>query len=292
MVRRVVCLCLALGLVAEPSLYAQALADAEVAKGIKEVEDGDLDAAIFTLDAAARRLTGDPARTRDLAQAYLYLAIAYLGKGHETLTKARFKDALTHDKDLSLSPEKFAPRVLELFEKAKEELGRSDPAEAAAPAQAEKKKGGSKKGLVLLGVGGAAAAGILVASGGGKASAGGAETASRTTTTLTGRVTLSNVLGEFNNEWRILVAGTGQLEATLTWNEPNAIITMQLHDERGPGNPIVRASNTGSMRVQLSASVTPKTYMILIVQCGVPLSLCQTAQSRDAATYTLTVVHP
>lgn len=128
-----------------------------------------MDAAIFTLDAAARRLSSDRSRTQELAQAHLYLGIAYLGKGHETLAKARFKDALTHDRGLSLSPEKFAPRVLELFEKAKEELGRSGPAEAAAPPQAEKKSG-SKTPLILAGIAVAGGAGIAVAAGGGKSS--------------------------------------------------------------------------------------------------------------------------
>src|SRR6187401_918166 len=42
--------------------------DLDVAKGIKQVDDGDYDAAILTLDTAARHLATDPAKSRDLSQ--------------------------------------------------------------------------------------------------------------------------------------------------------------------------------------------------------------------------------
>jgi tetratricopeptide (TPR) repeat protein len=140
----------------------------EVVEGIRLVEEGDYDAAILTLDRAARRLAADPAKTQVLSYAYLYLGIAYLGKGHEAAAKAKFRDAISQLKDLSLSPEEYPPKVIDLFEAAREEA--SEPAEpTAVPAQPEpeEKKGGSKMPLILLGVGGAAAAGVLAASGGG-----------------------------------------------------------------------------------------------------------------------------
>ncbi len=57
-------------------------------KGIRLVDDGDYDAAIFTLDAATRRLAAQSPPSPDLSQAYVYLGIAYLGKGHDAAATA------------------------------------------------------------------------------------------------------------------------------------------------------------------------------------------------------------
>jgi hypothetical protein len=141
--------------------FAQ-VTDPEVVKGIKQVEDGDYDGAILTLDNAARRLASNPAKFRDLSQAYLYLGISYAGKGHAAAVKAKFREALGQTKDLSLSPEKFPPKVINLFEAAKQER-----TQAPAPEAAKKGAGGSHKGLFIgLGVAAAAGVGIAVAAGG------------------------------------------------------------------------------------------------------------------------------
>lgn len=149
-------------------VFPQAPSDPEVAKGIQQVEQGDYDAAIFTLDGAARRLSADPRQSRELSEAYLYLGIAFLGKGHEAAAKAKFREAVKQIKDLTLSPDKFAPRVIDLVEAAKAEAGTTaagaKPAAAAAPA---KKGGGSKKVLIFGGLGVAAAGGAALALGGG-----------------------------------------------------------------------------------------------------------------------------
>ena len=77
-------LCLVLGLALPASqAIAQATTDADVARGIRQIEDGDIDSGIVTLDIAVRRLLGDPAKVRDLTQAYLYLGIGYVAKGQE-----------------------------------------------------------------------------------------------------------------------------------------------------------------------------------------------------------------
>jgi hypothetical protein len=148
--------------------FPQAPTDPEVAKGIQQVEQGDYDAAIFTLDGAARRLSADPKKSRELSEAYLYLGIAFLGKGHEAAAKAKFREAVKQIKDLSLSPDKFAPRVIDLVEAAKAEAGTTaagaKPATAAAPA---KKGGGSGKVLLIGGLGVVAAGGAALALGGG-----------------------------------------------------------------------------------------------------------------------------
>ncbi len=71
---------------------------------------------------SGRRLAADPSKARDLSEAYLYLGIAYMGKGHESAAKAKFRDAITQIHDLSLSPEKFSPRVINVFEQARDEV--------------------------------------------------------------------------------------------------------------------------------------------------------------------------
>jgi hypothetical protein len=71
--RQTLALSLAASLSFLPRPRQPATADADVLRGIRQVEDGDYDPAIVTLDAAARRLGGDPAHARDLSQAYLYL---------------------------------------------------------------------------------------------------------------------------------------------------------------------------------------------------------------------------
>lgn len=151
--------------------------DPEVAKGILQVEEGDYDAGILTLDRAARRLAADPSQTKALSEAYLYLGIAYLGKGHEAAAKAKFRDAIGQIRDLTLSPEDFPPKVIDLFEQARQEAKETPTPPAKAPAkeerpaeaQPERGKKGSKT-WILLGGGAAGAAGaVLAASGGSKA---------------------------------------------------------------------------------------------------------------------------
>jgi hypothetical protein len=96
--------------------------DPDLVKGIADVDNGDYDTAIPRLEAAARRLTGQEGRRDDLVQAYVHLAIASLAKGFEATAKSRFRDALALDPSLRLSSEKFSPRVIEAFEKAREQV--------------------------------------------------------------------------------------------------------------------------------------------------------------------------
>jgi hypothetical protein len=76
-------------------------------------------------------------------------------------------------RDMSPSPEKFPPRVIELFEKAKEESRAAMPAApstATSPATSTvepKKKGGSSKALLVIGGVALAGGGAAVALGGG-----------------------------------------------------------------------------------------------------------------------------
>jgi TolA-binding protein len=117
-----------------------AVGEPEVRRGISLVDDGEYDSAIIALDGAVRRLAGTPGHSmNDLAEAYFYLGVAYLGKGQETSAKARFREAVQQMRDMSPSPEKFPPRVIELFEKAKEESSAAAAATTRASAAEPKK---------------------------------------------------------------------------------------------------------------------------------------------------------
>jgi len=114
-----------------------------------------------------RRLAPDTARSGELSRGYLYLGVAYLAKGYEASARARFRDALARARDLELEPEKFAPRVIEVFEKA-----RQDMAAAMGPATAPPRKRGGK-GLIIAGAVAAAGGGAALALGGGGGGGGG-----------------------------------------------------------------------------------------------------------------------
>lgn len=125
--------------------------DPFLAMGTRQVRDGDFEAAVFTLDAVVRRLSGEPARVKELARAYVYLGTAYVGLEHEDAAKGKFREALKLDPDLRLSPDEFPPRVIKVFET--QVLKRTVAA----------KKRGAKTFLILGGVGAAAAVGISAA---------------------------------------------------------------------------------------------------------------------------------
>lgn len=157
--RRVLAGCLSLALAVPAGAQAPVANDPDLAQGIQQVEEGDYNAAILTLDNVARRLAADPARTRELSQAYLYLGVAYVGKGHDAAAKAKFREAVTQLRDLTLSPDKFPPKVIDLFEAAREEVAKTP---TPRPAVAEKKGGGGKRVLLLGGLGAAAAGAAIV----------------------------------------------------------------------------------------------------------------------------------
>lgn len=293
MPRNTLCLFLTLGLLG-PSvpLPAQVVTDAEVVRGIRLVEEGDHDEAILMLDSATRRLAaahGDPG---ELAQAYLYLGIAYLAKGHETSAKARFRDAVLQVRSLTLSPEKFAPRVVELFEVAREEVAKMAAAQPSSPPPAS--KSGSKKGLIILGAGAAAAAGIALGTSGGDKTAAGAPASGRRTETFTGTVTNPGTLGPATSNqdprvWFTLLTprGSGSFDAMVSWNTADAILELYLWERPATGQPFIAQSTaTGSTSAQLSSSVTGQQH-----QLNVFYARCRTA-ACPAAPFSLTVTYP
>jgi tetratricopeptide (TPR) repeat protein len=190
--------------------------DAEIVKGIRHVDEGEYELAILTLDVATRRLAAQGTRSDELGRAYLYLGIAYLARGHETMARAKFQEALALVKDLQLDPEKFSPKVLEAIQQAKQASGQ---AAAASP-----KKKGSKTGLILLGVGGAAAAGVGVAASGGSAA-----TPTTLPATLILRAAGTVVRGMSRLPHAITIPRSGTLEVTVMWAESAALVTAELY---------------------------------------------------------------
>ena len=176
-------LVVAVGLAPAATALQQASADAELKEGIRQAQLGDFEKAVVTLDAAARRLAAEGGRSRDLARAYVYLSIAYLGLSQEQKAKAQFLEALKADTDMQFDEGEFPPKVLEFFESAREEAvaeGVVPPAPppsaetpSAAATEPEEKGGGSKK-LLLIGGGVAAVAVVALAAGGGDGNGGSA----------------------------------------------------------------------------------------------------------------------
>jgi hypothetical protein len=156
----------------ETALLAQA-SDPELQKGIQQAREGLFDAAVITLDGVARRMAGQPGRAKELAQAYTYLAVAYLGLSQEQQAKAKFLEALKADNALDVTTREFPPKIVQFFEQARKEAQpQPKPAPAPSPTAAPAggsggKKGGSKLPFVLLGVAGAGGIAVVAAKGGG-----------------------------------------------------------------------------------------------------------------------------
>ena len=146
----------------------------DLEKGIRQVESGEFEDAVITLDAAALRLALEGRQPKALARAYAYLAIAYLQMGQERAAKAKFLDALRADKDLRLDPGQQTPKVIQFFLDVEREAQRGAATTPAAAAHGKS----SKTVPILIGAGAAVAGvGVLVA-------AGGKDSVSTPTTTL------------------------------------------------------------------------------------------------------------
>jgi hypothetical protein len=138
-------------LAAPSSASSSALAD--VTAGIRQVQDGDFEGAVATLEQAARELEGRADRVRDLVQAYLYLGVAHVALEQPEQARSSFTKALARDPALRLSPQSFAPKVIDAFEEARR----------AAP----RRRGGGPRVGWILGGAAAGAAAVIVATGGG-----------------------------------------------------------------------------------------------------------------------------
>ncbi len=210
--RRLLIACL-VALVAAPSEGRAQAPDPELVAGIRLVKEGDFETALLTLDGVARRLTGDPGRVRDLAQAHLYLGIAALALDQKEAAKGHFRRAAEADRTLRLSSDRFSPKVIGAFEEARREA-----------AAVRKSGSGSKAGLVALGVGGAAAA-IAVAAKGGASEPGVARFANARFGTPV--IECPNGSKSVPISFTILVDGTNTTGSPITVNSVSATVVIE-----------------------------------------------------------------
>ena len=270
--RRVLCLSLVLGLLAGP-LYAAApppAEDAEVRKGVQQVNTGAYDAGILTLDAASRRLAASRDNPQELSQAYLYLGIAYLAKGRDSAAEANFRQALAQTEALNLPPDKFAQRVLEVFEKSRAQ--RTTPAAAQPPPPSvgaqrppttPEKHYGSSTTFAVAGIAVAATGAIVAIS------------ANDPDTNAFGQIYQNSFAGlEAGRSlfFDIPVRGSGSLAVTVDWQSAASSIDISLVPLACMGEPttcptIVHAGRGGKPESFL-ATVTPGTYRVVVSRSG------------------------
>jgi hypothetical protein len=154
-------------LTASPLRAAEPTASAELATGLRLVQEGDYENAVTTLQAVTRQLAGQAARRLELAQAYLYLGIAHVALDQRDPAKTAFRAALAQNEALRLSEERFSPKVIATFEEARREA-ESAAAATAGPAP----EGGGGRPLLWVALGGAAAGAVVLATRGEDAGAG------------------------------------------------------------------------------------------------------------------------
>lgn len=242
---------------------AQPIGDADVRRGIALVEEGEYDSAILTLDNAVRRLAATKGHSSaDLAEAYFHLGVAYLGKGHETSAKARFRDAVQQMREMSPSPEKFPPRVIELFEKAREESRAAAPAAApspsvaAAPSAVAPKKGGGKTLLVIGGVALAGGGAALALGGGG----GGSDDGDLTTFAES-----SSVADNDQRFFPFTASRAGTLEVTITWQDRSVELDIDCAEQDPPYTECPGSYNrTADTTARYTTRVTQKSYLVIV----------------------------
>jgi hypothetical protein len=252
---RIPALALAALLAAAPALAAEV---PELARGVRQVQQGDYEGAVPTLETALARLEAERRPNAERARACLYLGIALVALDRREEAKERFRQALGFDGSLRLTPDRFSPKVIGVFEEARREKG-------AAETQAKKPR--SKTPLILLGAGAAAAAGVAVAVSGGDGSPGGAPSfagAHFTTPVLVcpnGSVDVPLPFG-------IQLQGTNPTAQTLTIRE----VTVVMIIEESPAVPSeVGFASTADATVTPS-SIAPQGQVSVLVQstllCG------------------------
>lgn len=142
--------------------------DPALATGIRQVQEGDFEGAVATLEPAAERLArnGGPAA----AQACLQLGIALLALDQRDPAIARFREALTHQASLRLARDRYSPKVLGAFDEALR-LSQAEKA-AAQPTERAASRHGLRRTALVAGGALAAGAGVALAASGGGSSPG------------------------------------------------------------------------------------------------------------------------
>jgi formylglycine-generating enzyme required for sulfatase activity len=111
---------------------AQPAVEGELTKGVRQIEDGYLEDGVTTLERVVRRLSAQPARSQELAQAYLYLGIAHAQMDTEKSARASFREALKLDPGLTLVAARWPPKVLRAFTAIRSEVVPPSPSSSPA----------------------------------------------------------------------------------------------------------------------------------------------------------------
>lgn len=201
----------------------------EISRGIRQVEEGDLEAAVVTLDAVVQRLTGLPERRTELARAHLYLGWAYLGLSQVERAKAQLKESWRNNRQMELDPKKFPLRVIQAYEEAKAEASRDDAQTQSLPA---KGKGGGKGKALLIAGGLAAAGGAVALSGGSSPAATPAPVTSAPRVLVTGGSNISgpNITTRFSS---FTIPAAGVIQYTGNWTLAGSSFSLQLGQNCG-----------------------------------------------------------
>jgi hypothetical protein len=111
---------------------AETPADPEIEVGIRQVQEGDFETAVVTLEGAYRRRAASDPHAPDLVRAAVHLGIAYVALEQRDKAKRRFEDALALEGNLRLTSDRYSPKVIAVFEEARRErAARALPAPAA-----------------------------------------------------------------------------------------------------------------------------------------------------------------
>jgi hypothetical protein len=140
--------------------------DPEIEAGIRQVQEGDFETAVLTLEGASRRLSRTAPRSPLLVRAAVALGVAYIALDQRETAKARFKDALALEPALRLTTDRYSPKVIGVFEEARRER-----AAQALPA-ASSRKHSAVPWVVGGGVAVAGGVALLATRGGGGDTAG------------------------------------------------------------------------------------------------------------------------
>jgi hypothetical protein len=137
--------------------------DAGLDRGIRHVDAAEWNEAIVALSDVVRRLGANTERQREVAEASLYLGVAYAGLGQRSPAMSQFSQALLRDPEIRLDPTRAPKEAVEIFDEARRET------EAAVAARKPQTKGRKAVGTALLGAA-VVGAGVAVAAGGGNGS--------------------------------------------------------------------------------------------------------------------------
>jgi hypothetical protein len=127
-------------------------AEAFLAMGIRQMEDGEFESAVFALDTAVRKMTDEKRSGAGLARAFEYLGAAYAALAQDDLARAKFRAALRTDPSTRMDATTFPARTVKLF------------SEELAKLQAVKQGRKATKFILAGGVGALGAIAVAVSS--------------------------------------------------------------------------------------------------------------------------------